>query len=95
MMGDPPKMEFIHKKLCTYSYMFKLQSPSKCSLWDAVHVLRHFFRCPKQFLNSLILVPFSASAILFHLFHISKVFPFEDFFHLGKQKKLLGVRLGE
>ena len=26
---DPRKLEFIYKKLCTYSYMFKLQCPSK------------------------------------------------------------------
>ena len=24
---------------------------------------------------------------VFHFFHISKMFPFEDFFHLGKQTK--------
>ena len=37
------KMEFIYKKLCIYSYMFKLQSPSKYSPFDAIHLLRHFF----------------------------------------------------
>ena len=25
---------------------------------------------------------------LFHLFHIGKMFPFEDFFHSGKQKEV-------
>ena len=27
--GAPKNPEFIHKKLCAYSYMFKLQPPSK------------------------------------------------------------------
>ena len=43
MRGDPYKMEFIYKKLCMYSYMFKLESPSKYSPFDAIHLLKHFF----------------------------------------------------
>ena len=40
-------------------------------------------------------MPFSASAVLFYLFHICKTFPFEDFFIQGnkqtnKQKSHLG-----
>ena len=38
-----PQMEFIYKKLCIYSYMFKLQLPSKYSPFDAIHLLRLFF----------------------------------------------------
>ena len=82
--------------------MFKLQSPSKYSPFDIKYLLRHFSHCSKQFLNSSILMPFSASVFCFvlfcflSLFHISKTFPFKDFFHLGKEKKkLLGLRLGE
>ena len=90
----PKKPEFIYKRLYTYSYMFKLQSPSKYSPFDAIYLLRCFFHCSKQFLNSLILTPFSASAIflllLFPIFRIGKMFPFEDFFYLGKQNKSLG-----
>ena len=41
-VGPQKKTEFIHKKLC-YFYMFKLQSPSKYSPWDAIHLLRLFF----------------------------------------------------
>ena len=64
--------------------MFKVQSPSK---YSPIYLLRHFLYCSKQFLNSSILKPYGASAVfLFHLFHISKTFPFEKFFHLGKQK---------
>ena len=43
--------------------MFKLQSPSKYSPLDAIHLSRCFSHCSKQFLNSLILMPFRASAV--------------------------------
>ena len=32
----------IYKKLCIYFYMFKLQSPSKYSPCDAIHLVRQF-----------------------------------------------------
>ena len=57
--GGPKKSEFIYKKLCTYSYMFKLQSHSKYSQFDMIHLSRHFVHCSKQFLNLLILIPYS------------------------------------
>ena len=85
-----PKTQNLYKKLCIYSYMFKLQSPSKYSSFDAIQLSRHFFHCSKQFLNSLILMSFHASAIffvyLFHLFYIGKMFFFEDFF-IGETEK--------
>ena len=63
LQGETPqKAELIYKKLYTYSYMFKFQSPSKYSLFDAIHLLRQCFHCSKQFLN-LFLMPSSASAI--------------------------------
>ena len=77
------KTEFIKKCVFIYSYMFKLQSPSKYS-FDAIHLLRHFLHCSKQFLNSSVFMPFFVSK----LFHISKTFPFEDFFHPGGKKNL-------
>ena len=40
--GHKKHPEFIYKKLCIYSYMFKLQSPSKCSPLDAIHLSRLF-----------------------------------------------------
>ena len=47
-----------------------------------------FSHCSKEFSNLSILMPFSGSAgFLFHLFHIGKMLPCEDFFHPGKQKK--------
>ena len=42
--NDPPKKApiFIFKKLCTCSYMLKLQSPSKCCPFDT-HTFRDVF----------------------------------------------------
>ena len=74
-----------------YSYKFKRKSPSKDSLFDAIHLSRCFFHCSEQFLNSSILMPFSAAAIfLFHLFYTDKTFPFEDFFIQGNKKVTWG-----
>ena len=66
---------------------FKLQSPSKYSPCDAIHILRQFSYCSKwfwthQFWSLLVLLMF-----LSHLFHISKRFPFEDYFQPEKQTK--------
>ena len=63
MGGGAKPQEFIYIKFCIHFYMFKLDSPSRYSSSDAMHLLRHFFHCSKQFLNSSILMPFSASAI--------------------------------
>ena len=90
----PPNLELIYKKLWIYSYVFKLQAPSKCSPF-AIHLLRHFFHCSQQFLNPSILIPFSASGFFclfcfvfkLHLFHIGKMLPFEDFFASGETNK--------
>ena len=79
---DSPKTEFIYKKLCISSYIFKLQPPSKYSPIDVIIPSRWFFHCSKQFLSLSILMPFNASAIV--LFHIRKMFPFEEFIHPGK-----------
>ena len=64
MRGTKNTLEFIYKKLCIYSYMFKLQSPSKHSPFARIHPFRLFFHCPKQFSNSLILTPCSDPAII-------------------------------
>ena len=52
--------------------MFKLQSPSKYSLFNETHLLRCFFHCSKQFICSSILMLFSASAVLCFTPSISK-----------------------
>ena len=88
--GTQESLEFIYKKLCIYSYKFKLQSPSKYSTFDAIHLSRLF-----PLLKSVVdLVDFDAFLcfchFLFHLFFFGVMFPFEDFFHPGKQKKSLG-----
>ena len=43
------KMGFIYKKVCIYSYLFKLQSLSKYSPFDAIHLWRHFLHYSKVF----------------------------------------------
>ena len=90
--GPPQNMGFIYKKLCIYPYMIKLQLPSKYGISTLLRQYTNqdiFFHCSKKFLNLLILMPFSASALfLFHLFHISKMFPFEDFFSPRETKKV-------
>ena len=68
--------------------MFKLQAPSKYSPCDSIHLLRHFFHCSKQFLNSLILMPFSASAIFgFASSTLARHFPLCTFFTQGNNQK--------
>ena len=42
MRWDPKSPKFIYKKLCIYSHMFKLQSPSKCSPFDAIPIEMFF-----------------------------------------------------
>ena len=75
--------------------MFKLQSPSKYSAFDAIYVSRPVFTTSQhtfwicQFWCLLMLLPFFVFCFVFSLFPIGKAFPFEDFFHLGKQKLLL------
>ena len=68
--------------------MFNLQSPSKYSPFDTIHLLRWVFLPLKTVFE---LVDFDAfecfCCFLFNLFHIGKIFPFEDFFHLRKQKQ--------
>ena len=86
--GNQKEPEFIYKKLCIYSYLFKPQPPSKYSPCDAIHLSRHFFHCSKQFFNLLILVPFSASAIFcFTSFTSAKHFPLRIFFIWRNKKK--------
>ena len=48
MRGDPKK-QFIYKKVCIYSYMFKLQSPSKCSPFDAIQLSNFFAPAQNSF----------------------------------------------
>ena len=71
-----------------YSCMLKLQSPSKYFPFDVIHLSRCFFHCPKQFLNSSILMPFSASAFFYFISSTSaKPFPLRTFFIQGNNKK--------
>ena len=75
--------------------MFKLQSPSKYSPFDAIHPLRHF-STSKQFLNLSILIPFTASAIFcFTSSTSAKCFSLRTFFIQGnKQTKVAWGMIG-
>ena len=104
MREDPRKpLEFIYKTSCIYSYMFKLQSSSKYSPFNAIHLLRHFFHCSKQVLNLLILMPCRASAVFCFTFSTSaKCFPWrphQNVFLWGlfssRETKSLRVRSGQ
>ena len=88
LWGGPQNPEFIYKKFCICSYMFKVQSPSKYSPFDAIHLSRYFCHCSKQFLNSSILMPFSASAFFYFTFStLAKHFPLGTFFVKENKKK--------
>ena len=63
----PENQNLFIKKLCIYSYKFKLYSPS--FTFHLIH-LSFFFHFSKQFLNLLILTPFSASAVFFFFFFL-------------------------
>ena len=103
MRGDPDiTLEFIYKKLCIYSYMFKLQSSSKYSPFDTITYWDGFFsHCSKrfstlQFWCLLVLLPF-----LFHVFHIRKTFPFgacfflKNYLFIFRDRGMEGERKGE
>ena len=69
--------------------MFKLKSPSKYSPFDTIHLLRHFFPLLKTVLNSLILIPFSASAVYcFTSSILAKHFSLRIFFTWGNKKNV-------
>ena len=86
--GGPKTPQNLFVKNCVYSYMFKLQSPSMYSPFDAIHLLRWFFYCSKQFLNLSILMPFSASALFcFTSSTSTKHFPLRAFFMGGGARK--------
>ena len=87
--GDPQNQEFVYKKMCIYSHMFKLQSPSY-SPFHAIHLSRHFFHCSKQFLNSLIVM--LLWFFCFTSYMQAKHFPLRAFFIWENKKKSLGAR---
>ena len=86
--GNPPKWNLFIK-----NGVFILTILNFSHLQSTLYLMQYtyqdiFFHCSKQFLNSLILMLCSAPATFwFHLYHIGKMVPFEDFFDLGKQKK--------
>ena len=94
--GGPKKLGIYLLKICIYSYMFKLQSSLKYSPCDAIHLSRCVLCSPKRFLNLLILMSISASAIFcFSSSTLAKHFPLRTFFTWGNKKQLLTARLCE
>ena len=94
----PPNWNLFIKNCAFILTCINFQSPSKYSPFDAIYLLRYFFHCLTQFWSHqfwclLLLLPFF---LLFHLFHIGKIFTLRNFFICGNnQKMLLGARLGE
>ena len=74
-------------KMGIYSYLFQLVTFKILSIWCNTPI-KTFFPRLKTVFELIDSDAFSACAVLlFHLFHISKMFPFEDLFSSGKQKK--------
>ena len=87
--GGPKKSQNLLIKMCTYSYMFKLPSPSKCPPCDAMHLSRYFFHCSKLW-NLSILMPFSASTVFcFTSSTSAKCFPLRLFFMKGNKREVV------
>ena len=86
-MKRDPKNQNLFIKNCVCSYMFKYQSPSKYSPFDAGHLSRCFLHFSKQVLHTSILMPFTAYAIFcFTSSTSTKCFPLRTFF-IGETAK--------
>ena len=72
--------------------MFKLQSPSKSSPSDAMHLSRCFFYCSEQVLNSLILV--ASGIFCFTSSTLAKHFLLRIFFIHGNKKQVARGEIG-
>ena len=59
-----------------------------------MHLARCFFTAENSFWTHQFWGPFSASAIFYFTSSTCKTFPFEDFFHLGKQKQVAQGDIG-
>ena len=97
MEGGPKKPPQFNYKNCVVILTFKLQSPSKYSPFDAIHLFRRFFHCSEKFLN-LILMPCSAFAIFcFTSSTSAKLFSLRTFFiqEIKNKIKSLGVILSK
>ena len=98
MRGTPKNQEFIYKKLFILTRLNSSHFQSTLHLMQSIHLLGFFPHCSKQFLNSSILMPFSASAIFcFTSLTSAKCCPLRTFFIWGnktnqtnKQTKCLG-----
>ena len=82
--GTPKNPEFIYKKLCIYSNMFKPVTFKVLPIWCNMPT-ETVFHCSKQFLNLSILMPFSAPAVF-----CSTSSTLAKCFIGGKEKSCLG-----
>ena len=82
-MGALKNPEFIYKK-CNYSYMFKLQSPSKCSPLDAIHLPRLFSTAQNSLWTHRLQCCYHVS---FNSSTSAERFPLRTFFTQGNNKK--------
>ena len=95
VQGRTPKVEFIYKKLCILTYL------NFSHLQNTLYLVQStyrdvFFHCSKQFLNSLILMLFNASAIFcFTSSTMTKHFPLRTLFIQRNKKKSLKMRSGD
>ena len=82
-----PQSRNLFIKVCIYSYLLKLQAPSKYSPFDAINLWKYFFHCSKQFLNLSILMTFSVSTVFCFISFTSKHILWRTFFIQGNNKK--------
>ena len=85
--GGPQNLEFLYKNCVFILICLNFSNPQSTFHLIQYTYLDIFFHYLKQFLNLSILMPFSATAGLFHLFHISNMFSFEGFFHTRETKQ--------
>ena len=96
LKGDPRKQNLFIK-----NYVFILTCLNFSHLQSTLHLmyaillLRCFFYCSKQLLNSLILTPFSTSVIFCFTFSTwAKCFPLRTFFQGNNNKKVAQCEIG-
>ena len=98
--GGPKKPWNLFIKNCVSLYVSSSVTFKVLSIWCRTPIKTFFWTVFDKLKAVFELVNFDAFSVfccfLFHLFHISKTFPFEDYFHPGnKQTKSLRVRSGE
>ena len=84
--GGPPKTWNLFIKNCVCILTCLNFSHLQSTLCLMQYTYQDDFSTAHKLLNMSILMPFSVSAVFSHLFHISKMFPFEYFFIQGNKR---------